>query len=214
MDNLAGKKWDKLLRRARLFTFVPFVNLVFVAGSMAMGHIKKDSDFDFIIGVKSGRIFTARFFCHLFFGFFGWRRPRGMEGDAAKDRFCFSHFVTPEKYHFSPPYDKYSQELFASLVPIYGDSSEIQKFFDINTGWMNEGRVYKGDNRHIYKENSFLAKFLETILSGKFGNYIERRLRNLQLKRIERSSKFDKLHNPRIIFNDSELEFHPYTKQI
>jgi len=211
---LYESKWDKLLSRARLFTIIPFVELVFVAGSMAMGNVKKDSDFDFIIGVKSGRIFTARFFCHLFFGVLGWRRSRSMEGRGVKDKFCFSHFVAPEKYHFSPPYDKYSQKLFASLVPIYGDISLIQKFFDINADWMNESRIYKSDTRHVYREGAFLGKLIEKVLSGKLGDFLEKRLRKLQLKRIETSSKFDKLHNPRIILNDSELEFHPYTKVI
>jgi len=213
IDPLA-EKWNKLLRRAELFTFIPFVKIVFVAGSMAMGGAKEDSDFDFIIGVKTGRIFTARFFCFLFFGILGWRRRRGAEGIDAKDKFCFSHFVAPEKYTFSVPYDNYSQKLFASLVPVYGASADIQKFYNANAGWMNQKRTYQKDIRHVYQNSGHVKIFLEKILDGKFGDVLEKWLKIIQIKKIENSLKTEKQHKPRIAVNDSELEFHPHTKHI
>ena len=44
----------------QLFQYVPF-DFVFAAGSMAMGTVRQDSDFDVLVGVRHGRIFTARF---------------------------------------------------------------------------------------------------------------------------------------------------------
>jgi hypothetical protein len=214
MDNAIDQKWNKLLRRAGLFTFIPFVEIVFTAGSMAMGNAGEDSDFDFIIGVKSGRIFTVRFFCWLFFGILGWRRKRGVEGRNAKDKFCFSHFVAPEKYAFSPPYDNYSQKLFSSLVPIYGDKEKIQKFYDANAFWMDEKRAYKKDARHIYEAPGPFKVFLESVFGSKLGDVLEKWLKIAQIKKIEKSLKTEKHCRPRIIFNDSELEFHPVCKSI
>lgn len=223
-DPFIAKKWNKLLRRAGLFTFIPFVEIVFVAGSMAMGGAEEDSDFDLIVGVKTGRIFTARFFCWLVFGIFGWRKTASAgssaiasakaEASARADKFCFSHFAAPERYSLSGPHNEYWQDLYSHLTPIYGDKDLIQKFYDANSSWMKEKRIYQEDPRHIYIKSGWLKIFFEKALGGKFGGIIEKWLKTVQVKKIEKSLKTVKQYKPRIIFNDGELEFHPDTKRI
>ena len=231
------------MRRARLFAFIPFVEIVFVAGSMAMGSASEDSDFDFIIGVKTGRIFTARFFCWLFFGIFGWRRKKGADGRESKDKFCFSHFVAPERYCLSEPHNEYWKKLYLSLIPVYGNPGQIQKFYDANADWVGRRRHsalaapcaasseprqereprLRRDAESRIKDwipacagmtKNPIKKIKEKILSGKFGDLLEAALKNIQIKKIEKSLKTIKQYKPRIIFNDSELEFHPDTKRI
>ena len=214
MENILDYKWNKLLRRAGLFLFVPFVDIVFVAGSMAMETAKKNSDFDVVVGARSGRVFTVRAFCILFFGLLNWRRKRGDDESAAKDKFCFSHFVTPNKYSLSGPYNEYWDKLYSSLVPIYGDIKDIEKFYIANNTWMKEKREYQKDIRHLYGKPGFIKIFLEKILSGKPGDLFEKWVKNIQIKKIEKSLKTEKQYKPRIIFNDLELEFHPDTKRI
>lgn len=207
------EKWNKLLHRAMLFTHIPFIEAIFVAGSMAIGNTSKDSDFDLIIAVKSGRIFTARAFCVFMFGVLGWRRKRGERGASLSDKFCLNHFVTPEKYKLSGPYSESWQKLYSSLVPIYGNKDMIQKFYDANSDWMKEKRIYKEDKRHIYRKGSKFKLFLEIIFERNLGIFLEKFLKDIQIKKIEKSLRTEKLHNPRIIFNDSELEFHPDRKK-
>ena len=214
MDNFIDLKWGKLLRRAELFVLIPFVEIVFVAGSMAMGNVKENSDFDLIIGVRSGRIFTVRAFCFFMFGILGWRRKRGASGKDTKDKFCFSHFVTPERYSLSGPYNEYWQRLYGSLVPIYGDDKLIQRFYDANALWMKEGKLYGKDIRHLYSKSGYSKIFLEKILDGKLGDLLEELLKDVQIKKIEGSLRTEKQYKPRIIFNDRELEFHPDTRRI
>jgi len=228
---ITDKKWQKLLKRAWLFRLIPFVDFVFVAGSMAMGRADENSDFDLIVGCRQGRIFTARFSCWVVFNLFGlWaRHPAGADNESNKtnmtnktyksylsykDKFCFSHFVTPSAYRLSPPYDNYCQILFSSLVPIYGNREEIQKFFDANTSWMNSGRMYKSDTRHVNKEKLKIIKMKEWLLNGYFGDLLEKFLKKIQIKKIEQGLAGVPKYNPRIIFNDNELEFHPSTKRI
>ena len=66
------QKWQKFLGRIWPFKFIPFVDFVLAAGSLATGNLREESDFDVIVGVRQGRIFTARAFCFLAFGMFGW----------------------------------------------------------------------------------------------------------------------------------------------
>ncbi|MDZ4231209.1 MAG: hypothetical protein U1C52_00240, partial [Patescibacteria group bacterium] len=61
-SDLYDRKWSKFLRKVKLFRFVPFVEFVLASGSLATGKVHEGSDFDVMVGVRPGRIFTARFF--------------------------------------------------------------------------------------------------------------------------------------------------------
>ncbi|MDO8443268.1 MAG: hypothetical protein Q7S81_03390 [bacterium] len=234
-DPFIAEKWNRLLRQAKFFAFIPFIEIVFVAGSMAMGSADENSDFDLIVGVKSGRIFTARFFCWFIFGIFGWRRTASAEALAKADKFCFSHFVTPGSYCLAEPRNEYWKKLYASLVPIYGDKDMIQKFYDANADWIGSARHREDEipslrsgqapqslSQRLPRSVQSLAmterrqvkSVVEKMLSGKLGVVLEKYLKKIQIKKIEKSLKTVKQYKPRIIFNDSELEFHPDTKRI
>ncbi|MBI3046574.1 MAG: hypothetical protein HYY86_03515 [Candidatus Harrisonbacteria bacterium] len=217
--DLYNQKWQKFLGRIWPFNFIPFVELVLAAGSLATGNMNENSDFDVIIGVRQGRIFTARFFCWLTFGMFGWRakHPAYKSNESYKsyrNKICFNHFVTPKAYRLSPPHNEYWKKLYESLIPVYGSPEAIQKFFDANSDWMGSQRIYQDNPRHKYKKSGWIKCFREWLLGGRFGDWAERKLKAIQIKRIERNLKTQIGHKPRIIFNDNELEFHPDTKRI
>lgn len=212
---LYDKKWLKFLRRTWLFRYIPFVEFVLAAGSMATGNVKPESDFDVIIGVKSGRIFTARFFAVIGFGFFGWRRTRLNHKETAADKICLNHFVTEKSYRLSPPHNDYWKNLYLNLAPVFGTPEKINKFFEANADWLGRDRNYQDDLRHCYKSSSWVKRFRERLLGGRFGDWLEKTLRHFQISRIEKSLKNDPPgYKPRIKYNDEELEFHPDTKRI
>jgi hypothetical protein len=131
-DLLFQKKWRCLLKHRRFFFLIPFLDFVLVAGSMALGNINEESDFDMIVGCQKSRIFTVRFFTIVIFGLFGLRRKSTDDGEKQKDKFCFNHFVTSSSYRLRPPYNIYWQELYRHLVPIYGDKSAVIKYLQAN----------------------------------------------------------------------------------
>ncbi len=177
---LFDQKWIKFLRRIWIFKFIPFVDFSLAAGSMAMGNVRSESDFDVIIGARSGRIFTARFFSVLAFGLFGWRRKKwhgqaklkisrhrfnnfsedGIPLAAGKvssvrDKVCLNHFITEKSYRLAEPHNEYWQELYRNLVPIYGEQAKIQQFWQANLEWVTDPNFhYKYENFH-YKSYSF-----------------------------------------------------------
>ncbi len=212
-NNLYNQKWDKFLKRIWPFRFIPFVDFVLAAGSLATGNMNEDSDFDVIVGVRQGRIFSARAFCFLSFEIFGWwaRHPKN-----SKDKLCFNHFVTPKAYRLSPPYNEYWVNLYKSLVPVYGGSEVIQKFYDANIDWLGARRMYKGDEEHIYKKIGWVKKMLDSNNRTKegLGDWLENILKSVQMRKIEKSLGKQSGYKPRIIFNDNELEFHPDTRRI
>jgi len=120
-------KWKKFLKRVRPFRFVPFVEFVLAAGSLATGKVHEGSDFDVMVGVRQGRIFTARFFSVVIFELFGYRRKGTDHKGNVSDKICLNHFITESAYKLRPPYEGTWVELYQSLVPVMGDEEKIKE---------------------------------------------------------------------------------------
>ncbi|MEX2436815.1 MAG: hypothetical protein WD471_01465, partial [Candidatus Paceibacterota bacterium] len=132
-DKLLNKKWNKLNEIIPLFRFIPFVDFVLVSGSMAIGNVKRNSDFDVLIGVKKGRIFTVRIFCYVLFSILGLARRQKDTKIQANNKLCFNHFVTSKSYKLSNKPNKYWKDLYRNLVPVYGNKVKITNFFNENS---------------------------------------------------------------------------------
>lgn len=218
VKSLQERKWRKFLSRVKIFKFTPFTEVVLAAGSLATGNLRENSDFDVIVAVREGRVFTARFFSILIFGALGWRRKKITRGKEASDKICLSHFVTNKSYCLRPPYNEYWQNLYQNLVPVLGGREKIDEFFKAND-WLVPPREYglrkfKSNPFHIVSEGFWLKKAAEVLGTGKFGDWLERILKRLQIKRIEKNLKTNLGYKPRVIYNDDELEFHPDTRRI
>ena len=125
---LRDKKWRKFLRLARWFKYIPFGELVFGTGSMAVGNVKEDSDFDVLVRARRGRIFTVRFISKVLFRALGAaRKPRHTRAEQ-KNKICLSHFFTDEVSDPGLPYDEERAVLHLYLVPLLGPKAEMEKF--------------------------------------------------------------------------------------
>lgn len=215
-DVLHDVKWKIFMRQARLFRYVPFVDFVLGSGSMALGNVHDTSDFDVLVGTRTGRIFTARFFSVLCTAFLGIRRKKSTSHGHAADKICLNHFITEGSLCLAPPHNIYWQELYRNLVPLYGSSDSFRKFWDANGAWMHGSpRFTRDDTRYRLYTPSFIKKICEFSLSGIVGDLLEASLKKIQLMRIERGMKSQELgYAPRMRYSDAELEFHPDTKRI
>lgn len=211
-DVIYDKKWKIFMRRARLFQYIPFVDFVFAAGSMALGNVNENSDFDVIVGTKVNRMYTTRFICILAFGALKMRRQKLTHHEHAKNKICLNHFITSNSLKLSPPYNIYWQELYRNLVPLYGSQSTIDSFKTANN-WAGEPKYSTLDLRYKHNQSKIKNTF-EYILSGSVGNIIENKLRAIQIKRINTSLVKNTGFTPRIKVSNDELEFHPDTKRI
>jgi len=211
---LYDKKWIIFLKKTWVLRHIPFIEFTLAAGSMALGNVHKDSDFDVIIAARPGKIFTSRFFSVLFFSLLGWRRKKLTHHGAARDKICLNHFITKDSYRLSPPYNKYWKALYVSIVPLYGAPAAIDNFFLANEEWLDKKRHYEDDLRHRYRKPSLFKQGLEFLLTGKFGDWFERVQRKIQVRRIENGLSLETGYKPRIIYNDKELEFHPDTARM
>jgi len=205
---LIHRKLKKLKGRLFLFRFLPFIDFALLSGSLSLGNANKNSDFDIILGCRTGRVFTVRFLAVGLFYLLGQARLKHYSKQESKDRFCFNHFVTPRSYQLSVPRGYYSVQLYRHLIPLYGKRLLIERFIQMN-GWAKARLVF--DSRIFLEfQPNLAAKALEKLLAGKLGNILEDLLKKIQLRKIKPAYYPQKKISlkSRLVLSDDELEFH------
>ena len=209
---LADWKWKRARKIFWIMQITPFMKMVLVSGSLAMGNSKNESDIDLIITAKKGRIWTVRTFVTLLTSVLGARR----HNNVTKNKICLNHYITDKSLKI--PFESlYNAQSYVHLVNIY-DSEEDKKMFkkfQEKNKWIKKYvRNYKlselGGFRSIGRNKIFglVSSFFEIILSGKHGNYLERKLSEIQSGRIKKDPLYKK-SGGRITISDDQLEFHP-----
>ncbi len=196
----SGKLWKRVARHLFLFRITPFLRLVAVGNTLAMGWPEKNSDIDLLVVAPRNRLFTTRFFLTFWSQIFGMRR----HGRKIAGRFCLSFFLAEnsldlEKLKIADE-DIYLAFWAATLIPIRGDSTE---FFAANN-WI---RKYFPNLKLKTTTRTFRRKnFCEKFLDGKFGNFVERILRKWQLARASRKKPHSAKNT--VVISDEILKFH------
>lgn len=118
-------RWSIKKRRiaacaARVISYLPHVRLVALVNTVAFNAPAPDSDIDFFIIARAGRIFTARFLVTLVMQIFGWRR----HGRLINNRICLSFYLADDNLNLYPlAYhdDPYLRFWLAGLDVLYND---------------------------------------------------------------------------------------------
>ncbi len=209
---LADQKWKKAKKIFWLMQITPFLKMVLVSGSLAMGNSKNESDIDLIITAKKGRIWTVRTFVTLLTSVLGARR----HSNITKNKICLNHYITDKSLKI--PFESlYNAQSYVHLINIYNseeDKKIFQKFQEENEWIKKYARNYKlselGGFRSINRNKMLgsISKIFEVILSGKFGDCLEKKLSEIQSGRIKKDKLYKK-SGGRITIDDDQLEFHP-----
>ncbi|HLB51269.1 MAG TPA: hypothetical protein VJL38_03780 [Patescibacteria group bacterium] len=133
-------------RLAALLRFVPFVRGVFVTGRLAMKNTQSRSDWDLLIVLKHGRIWTGRFLVTTLLHIIGKRR----HGKKVKDRACLNYFITTESLEIEPK-DLYAAHEYSFVLPLYG--AKIFERFQFANHWIAR-----------YKPNYNIAEIMPILL--------------------------------------------------
>jgi hypothetical protein len=212
---LLDTKWRKFLRSADLFRHAPFTELVFGSGSLATGMVTETSDFDVLVSVREGRMFTARYFLLALATLYGVRRRRD-DPHAEPDRLCVNHLITKASWS-KPPHNPYRTELYRNLILVWGSRARAAEFFRANA-WCGRDPSATNDLRWRGDRPSWFRKTFESAFGGRLGDWIERRLtRPFAIKRLKEYAARRESQNGRVVISDAELEFHfdlPYEREV
>ncbi len=199
---------DKLYRMRRCVKFlrhVPFVRMVLVTGRLAMKHAEENSDWDVLIVLKRGFIWTGRFFVTVVTHVLGRRRTDAHHAD----RLCLNYFITTGSLKISLD-DRYSAHEYMMARPLFA-SINPQRFLSANL-WIKRFRphfdtlfvqspYFIDDTATAYIMRHFCEWCLRVI-------HIEPLLQKIQYVKIMKNPKTSR-ENSVIVANDRELIFLP-----
>ena len=190
---------------------IPYVRMVAVCNTLAMGTANSQSDIDLLIVTAPNRIFLARTLTTFLFSLLGIRR----HGTKIAGRFCLSFYMNEEhtdlKNIMQNPDDIYLLYWFRTLKPVYG--KEMYKKFIQSNNWINEKYFIHEQNQKIESfqktKKIFRVKTLlwEYILNHTIANVLEKKLAQIHTARHQKNiQKFGPESS--VIVNETMLKFH------
>ena len=198
----AGKLWQRVLAKRQLFKRIPFLKLVAVGNTLAMGWPGKKSDIDLLVVTNKEHLFTARIFLTFWLHVLRLRRHR----KKITNRFCLSFFLTDKNLDLKElalkPQDPYLAFWVATLTPVWGNYSD--KLFEANK-WLK--KYFPNFQKNVSKKKANKKTWLEKLLQGQLGGLLEKQLKNWQLRRARQKQKTRKEASA-VVISENILKFH------
>lgn len=207
------KKWRRALAAARFLEIIPFVKLVAVVNTLALGNAGPASDIDFLIITGVKHIWLTRLMVTGVVSLLGYRR----HGDKITDRVCLSFYATTDGLDFSglrlAPRDPHLTFWTAQAVPLMDDGA-YERFVAANA-WVKDFLPFAWDwdwrSRLLRPSGLFrsIKHGLEGGLSASFSQPLESWARDYQLKRMEKNTRSKAgLGTTEVVISEDILKFH------
>ncbi|PIR41599.1 MAG: hypothetical protein COV31_00635 [Candidatus Yanofskybacteria bacterium CG10_big_fil_rev_8_21_14_0_10_46_23] len=212
---IAEKKWQRIQREVRWLRFVPFIEILFASGSLALENPSLQSDLDLLVVTRSGRIWITRVLISLVLSLRRTRRTRYEV--IAPDKVCLNHYITDQSLAI-PFRSLYTGQLYAHLMPIFFEDERLVRKFKIDNNWIKNYVTQWSlpiNSRRRVQQNYILRvvkQALAFFLGGRVGNWLEGLARDYQSRRVRQSRDFRTLGG-RVTIDDTQLEFHPHSPE-
>jgi predicted nucleotidyltransferase len=113
------KRWTRIRRYYWVLSAIPFVEHISVINSVAMGNADHESDIDFFIVTKPGRLYFVRSFIIVLFKLLGVYKNKRQ----VNMRFCFGFYITSDRLSIKelllPDEDPYLVFWLGTITPIF-----------------------------------------------------------------------------------------------
>ncbi|MEE9349309.1 MAG: nucleotidyltransferase domain-containing protein [Flavobacteriaceae bacterium] len=181
--NLEAKKiFGKAQHVSNFISQFPFVEGVFISGSLSKGFFGEDDDIDYFIITKPNRLWISRTLLIAYKKIFLLN---------SKKYFCVNYFMSTNALEVSEK-NRFTATEFVTLIPMNGNG--IYQNLQENNKWVldyfpnyDKTKTSKSIERKIFK------RFFEFLLNGKAGNgleeYFMRITKNHQQKKFKKLSK-------------------------
>lgn len=202
---ISDEKLWKLHSWASFLRYIPFIRSIIVTGGLSSGNATKNSDWDVLIVVRRGHIWTARFLMVFVTQLLGKRRY----AHYIKDRICLNHFISDGALSLQLR-DLFSAKEYILSLPLCNERL-FERFLRENL-WIRSffplWEIPRAKNMICLEKNSLgkiLQRFLEAI---PFWGILEKKLRVWQKQKILKNPKTNELGSY-IVANDDALIFLP-----
>lgn len=199
-------KMRRLRRIVSILRISPFVRMICVTGRLAYNNCDVESDLDVLVTYKHGHIWTGRFFITIFAHVLGVRR----QDNKTNNRICLNYHITTESLCV-PTQDLFAAHEYTFIAPLF-DVGYFTQFCHENRLWIQNIKPHHKCTRTpsdlVVRDNVItksIRNFMELILADRA---MEKRLKKLQLQKIQKNPKTDK-EGALIMCNDDNLIFLP-----
>jgi hypothetical protein len=201
--NLRAKKFQKIAHRvSRLIAAFPFVRAVFLSGSISKDFMAEDSDIDYFIVTKPGRLWLARTLLVAFKKLFLLNSHK---------YFCVNYFVDTDNLQIEER-NLFTATELVFLIPTYGP--DIYSEFRAQNQWSDAYYPhfpFRNTQNLPGKNLGLLKRLTERLFAGSWGEsmdryFMERTIRHWdnkfkQMSRAEfdvalKSRKYVSKHHP------------------
>lgn len=132
-NKISVRKIKRLRRIVWLLRFVPYVRMVGVTGRLAMKNASAGSDWDLLVVLKAGKIWTGRTLVTLLTQLIGKRRY----GRKIKDKVCLNYFITEESLEIATK-EMFSSHEYFFMFPLFGKATHER--FQLKNKWIKKFR--------------------------------------------------------------------------
>lgn len=165
-NDRAAQLMVKAKKMTRIISRFPFVRMVSLSGSLSKNCAYPDSDIDFFIIAKEGRVWVTRFLLMLYKKTILLNNPR---------YFCTNLILGDGHLHFDHQSHYIATEI-VSVLPMTG--IEVYRNFMISNNWTTEffPNAQWRDNEIVWPQipKPWFAKGLELILNNQVGDWLDR----------------------------------------
>lgn len=195
-------RFQKALLVAAILRFVPFVRMIGLNGSMVTGLMTDQSDIDFFIVLKKGRIFSGRVLVTLLVQLLGVRR----HGQMVASRICLNRF-SHDQFLTIMEENYYHARVFHNLIPLFSGGDCYQRYCRANA-WMASWDLPVRQHQVIIKDTP-LSWLIRSTLEAVFaivGGSVENVLRKKQYQRYAQDERVRQVGS-QVVISDRELRF-------
>lgn len=201
-NKLCDKRLKSAFRMSKLISKFPFVRAILLSGSISKGFMEKDSDVDYFIITKPGRLWITKLFLTLF---------KKVILLNSKRVFCINYYIDYEHLEIHEK-NVFTATEIVTLIPVFG-KKYYDEFYEKNNWVKNYFPNFpKRNNKMIDKDSdSRLQKIFERIFENRFGNWLDDFAMKLFSKTIKRKFRYFDKNDFALAFKTTKCEskYHP-----
>ncbi len=186
----AEKTFEKAKKMSAFISQFPFVEGVFLSGSISKGFLGEDDDIDYFIITSPNRLWLTRTLLILYKKIFLFN---------SKKYFCVNYFMSSNALEISEK-NRFTATEFVTLIPMSGNG--IYNSLKENNSWvLNYFPAFSKQNKvsENIKKN-LVRKSLEFVFSGIIGDYLDALTMKITKRHQENKFKKFKLKDFKVAF--------------
>lgn len=198
--------YERAQKYIRHLSWIPGIRMIAIVNSLSMYATHKDSDIDLFIVCEPWMIYFVR----LFSTFILWKKWVWRKGDAIRENFCLSFFITsqsPDLSEIALENDIYLYYWIYYMKPIYEKNDTYLDFLQANSWVEVDSEQLQKNNKYLQESSTKYKYSTMSPYSLQFFKYLNTLIRFFVHPYTQRS--YRKLWMPSgVIISDSILKFH------